>query len=670
MPELERVTDQEKSLLTFLRKMGFDNVNGGGNFVVGGRQIDGVGGHEKTLLVIECTTQNSDLPGKLDKFRGESNEKINALKKHSVYKKYTKHVRILVVNQIDNLETLKEKGMKGRPRVLVWDKSYLEYYTQLSRIISKNALFSLLADIEVKPESNESLLLPAFEVKSAGRPNYKLFTFCVEAREFAKFCYVARRREGDQNFYQRMISKSRMNQIAKYINKGMVFPNSIVVSLSRGCYSFKPIEVDNIHKTWQQYGTLTINEKFDSCWVIDGQHRLFSHNHSTVPGRVFVTAFANITPEKQAEYFLDINREAKRVDADLLWDILGSISPESDEGKISLAVKKLRDFKDGFFEKNIKIPSMGEGKYSFTNICTTIRDEQLTIESLPSGSTQINNPLWNADHITYANNLARAINIFFTEFDANLSTGTEEKLFSDGVISVMLSLFKVFLMYIKRKPTEEQTRELSSKLSGYFTSLSDEEIKGLRKQLTSKAAKLAQRNILIKYLQENYQPEFGFGLVAIEESLSDKINSLEYKANNLANLYMVTDYGISWYLDSRIFSDQKAILKARTKATEEGNQVWEHLNFNTTIQCVIAKSPYWDDFFGNFFIANGIKTKEELNLYSRKLWDYRSTFTHGRTIETIPQSEERLIKNFYELVSKSIELGLGFFEDLVDDELN
>ncbi len=169
MPEPDRATDQEKSLLSFLRKMGFDDVNGGGNFVVGGRQIDGVGGHEKTLLVFECTTQIADLPGKLDKFRGESNEKINALKKHPVYKKYTKYLRILVIDQTENLELLKEKGIKGRPQVLIWDKSYLEYYNQLSRIISTNALYSLLADIKIKPESSEELLLPAFEVKSAGK---------------------------------------------------------------------------------------------------------------------------------------------------------------------------------------------------------------------------------------------------------------------------------------------------------------------------------------------------------------------------------------------------------------------------------------------------------------------------------------------------------------------
>lgn len=478
---------------------------------------------------------------------------------------------------------------------------------------------------------------------------------------------MARRREGDLNFYQRMISKSRLSQIAKYINKGMVFPNSIVVSLSKNCYSFTPIEVDNVDNTWQQYGTLTIKDQFDSCWVIDGQHRLFSHNYSTVPGRIFVTAFANIPTEKQAEYFLDINREAKRVNADLLWDILGTISPESDEGRISLAVKKLRSTKDSFFENNVRIPSMGEGKFSFNNICTTIKDEQLTLELLPSGSHQINNPIWSLDHETYASNLSKAMNLFFTKFADNLSAGTADKLFSDGVISVMVSLFKVFLMYIKRKPTEELTIEITKKISEYFISLSDQEIKSLRRKLTSKAEKLAQRNEFILYLQENYQAEFGFGLVLPEEKLSYKITSLEYKLNHLANLFMEMEYGPEWYKDSAVFPDQKAINKAIKKAELERNLVWEHLNFNTTIQCVIAKN--WDSAFKDFFVDSGITSPDELILYSRKMWDYRSTHAHGRTIEDLPQLAEKAIKTHYEMVLKGADNGLRYFEDLLNEEI-
>jgi DGQHR domain-containing protein len=664
LPDAERATDQEKSLLAFLHKIGFADVNGGGNFVVGGRQIDAVGGHEKTLLVFECTTQVADLPGKLDQFRGESNQKINALKNHPDYRKYIKHKRILLIDQTENLDLLKEKGSLGNPQVTIWDKSYVDYYNQLIGSISKNALYSLLADMDVKPETNEGLLIPAFEIQSAGRPKYKLFSFIVEAKEFAKYCYVARRREGDQNYYQRMISKSRLTQIAKYIDKGMVFPNSIVVSLNKGSFCFNPIEVGNVREAWQQFGTLAIKDRFDSCWVIDGQHRLFSHNFTTVAGRVFVTAFANINPKKQAEYFLDINREAKRVDTDLLWDILGSINPESDEGKISLAVKKLRGIKDGLFEKNIKIPSLGDGKYSFNNICTTIREEQIINETLPSVTMIISNPIWNADNEIISSNLAKGLNLFFTTLADKLSAGTEEKLFSDGVVSVVVSLFKIFLMYIKRKPTEELTRELTLKLSEFFNNLSEEEIKALRKQLTSKAAKQAQRNSLILYLQENFHSEFGAGLVKKEQTLFDKISNLEHNTNHLADYYMKTKIGPEWYTNSQVFSDQKAIAVARKRAIEEGNEVWEHLNFNTTIQCVIAKTTYWEDFFGTFFRNNGIKTNEELIFYSKKIWEYRSGFIHQRVVREKPQHEEKIIKDFYDLISKSVACCQKYIEDL------
>ena len=81
----------EEDIRTFLKKLGFKDISGGRNLVIGGVQIDAIGGYGNTLFVIECLSstrrKKASVRGKIKEFKGVVNAILNGLNSHSDYKK-------------------------------------------------------------------------------------------------------------------------------------------------------------------------------------------------------------------------------------------------------------------------------------------------------------------------------------------------------------------------------------------------------------------------------------------------------------------------------------------------------------------------------------------------------------------------------------------------------
>ena len=664
---------QERDLLRFLKKLGFEHVNGGASFVLDGRQVDAVAGHESTLLIFECTTMVTDLTKKIDEFRGNASQKINALKRHDVYRNYRKHKLVFVIEDQPITDSIRNRAEAYKPEIAIWDRKFIEYYSSLQDSIKQYAKYSILAELEIKPDHAEELHVPAFSVDSSGKERNRIFVFSVLASDLARYCYVARRQAGGENYYQRMIKKARLTQIAKYIDKGMIFPNSIVVAFSSNSYSFQKDDATTDFPRWQSFGKLTLKDRFDTCWIIDGQHRLFAHTHTDTPGRIIVTAFANISEEKQAEYFLDINREAKRVDADLLWDLLGSTNPGSMEGIISKAVKSMRALSGGFFEDNINVPSLGSGHFSFNNICSAIKDEQLVSEQMPAKNRVEKNPIWNRQPDITASQLAKTLDQFLNGLDQQLTPGTRERLYSDGFIAVLVSLFKLLVVHLQRRPSDPDFAPLIDPLARYLNNITDDDASQFRKGLTSKAGRSDLRNEFVSLLQSTYNENFGSGLVHKGTSLAEEVNKLEFQMNKLVNSYLAIKHGEGWVYDQSVLRSQEEIRKIRDRSSRGETQPWEHLNFMFTVTNFVSPKIYWDDFFASIFQPAGIATPEEVIVFGRKLWDYRSNrHGHERSKPVVySKEEEQLIKSAHRMFKRAIEAGLNRMEQeqtgLIDD---
>ncbi|MFZ5858560.1 MAG: DGQHR domain-containing protein [Chloroflexota bacterium] len=647
---------QENDMIKFLKKLEFKDVHGGRDFVIGERQIDACAGHQKTLLIIECTNQK-DISSKLDDFRGKIHDIREGFLNDKVFRKYTKHKFILAIGDQEITETINEKSKRGT-QIYIWDEKFIEFHKTLWGAINKYAKYNLLSELDIKPEKEDPIVVPAFQAHVGKKNKYKLMSFFIEADKLMSMAFVARREMGGETFYQRMVAKNRLRVIAdKYIDEYKVFPNSIIVALADNSWGFEPIQVQDKNgevlemPSWQVFGKLTIGNAYNSCWIIDGQHRLFSHALANIKGKLLVSAFANIEEEDQAEYFLDINREAKKVDPELLWDLLGVIKQGSSEGRISSAVKELRGL-PGFFENNIKVPSLGLGRYSFNNLCDSLKKMEFGDEEIGSRRLEKRrNPFWDDEPRKHCKSLAQALNRYFSELDSTMKPEVREGIYSDGFLSVLIYIYKPLLVHLGKIPSGEDLKNFIIVLCSFFNSLSSEEVDDVRGRLTSEGNKSEYRNVLVKYLQEKYDPNFALGLYDVEQKMFDKIRDLEFNLNKFVYFYLAEKFGDDWYTKEEHFSNTVKMSQYKSRAAKENLRIWEVMDLNVIIQDVVLKPSHWDRYFKEIFTKYGFKTPDELKTMVSKMMDFRSHDAHKReTIKVISKSE----KEFVNLTYKSL----------------
>jgi DNA sulfur modification protein DndB len=658
MGHVEAARKHVHETLKFLKKMGFSDVDGGDNFVIGGRQIDACGGHENTLLIIECTRQK-DIDKKINDFRGKLHDIAHGFRSHDKYKTYKNHVLVLAIKRQKVTQTHLNHAMKSKGRkVYLWDQNLISYYSKLEAVIGRFAKFNLLGEIDIKPEKSEQITTPAFQTRMGQK--YILFLFFVGAKDLLKIAYVARRELGLESFYQRMIKRDRLRAIARYIEKGKVFPNSIVVALEPGAWRFEQIPEKTLADVpkWLEIGKLTLINNYRSCWIIDGQHRLYSYAHTNTPGLLAVSAFANIGRETQADYFLDINREAKPVDPNLLWDLLGSLSPNSTKGIISSAVKKLRDMRNGFFENNIRIPSIGKGKFNFNNICATIEKTELAEETLPSPKYQkIRNPFCHTNYSQFVTNLSGGLNEYFCSLGEGLQAN-KQQVFSDGFVSVMIRLFKLLVVHHQKRPGEGELKAFLAPVCEHIVSYNEEEVKGLRKYLTSEGNKKDFLDRLVKIEQERYDPHFAVGLVKMEKSLAERIRDLEFQLNEFINSTLEKAVGSDWMKEQKYFTDPAQRRECFTRAQVNKRPPWEFINFQTAVTTIIMNRELWQSVFERKFISpERFSTKEQLQMLTQELWNYRSNVLGHKRSAAIKYSNDKLniIRSAYNIFLSIIE---------------
>lgn len=269
------------------------------------------------------------------------------------------------------------------------------------------------------------------------------------------------------------------------------------------------------------------------------------------------------------------------------------------------------------------------------------------------------NPIWNTDPVVTARHLANSLNAFFTFLNQNLTSGARERVYSDGFISVLLSLHKLEVVHLQRRPLPSDLEKFLNPLAKYLNEISDDEASRMRKGLASAAGRVDMRNGFVKYLQQSYDKDFGIGLITNQPTLAEQINKLELDLNSLTDQYLTHRYGAKWFLHQKVFSDTMERNKILERAKLRKTEPWEHLNFLTTINSLITTNQIWQDQFEDIFREAGIYSREEAKLFARKLWDYRTNkLGHDRATPVIySKEEEDLIRSIYHMFRKIITIG-------------
>jgi len=139
-----------------------------------------------------------------------------------------------------------------------------------------------------------------------------LFIFAINAKFIYNRFDVSRRIEDKEKGYQRSFTKTRINQIKKYIDKeNGILPNSVLVNIDSGNY---------IYNT--ETNCLELEEEGPLGFIIDGQHRIWGSNEAETELILPVVATVDLKPKEQASLFVKINKSQRGVPVSLYLDLL------------------------------------------------------------------------------------------------------------------------------------------------------------------------------------------------------------------------------------------------------------------------------------------------------------------------------------------------------------
>lgn len=303
-------------------------------------QLDAVAIDSELILGVECKTSEKYLKrpqfqeelAKLCSYR-ERLAKTASSQWHSTYKRST--ALIFFVYNIQLTDNDRERAKQAN--VSLFDEKDLDYYEKLISHLGPAAKYQFFADmLPGKSIPGLSITVPAVKTKMGG---YNCYTFPISPEYLLKISYVSHRSKGkasDVHTYQRMVAKSRLKSIKKYISDDGIFPTNIVLNLEKKCIDFQRGKQEHSSEdvnTSGISGWLHLRPTYKSAWIIDGQHRLFAYSgHPRAKnGHLSVLAFEGIPPSTQARLFIDINREQKSVKQSLLQELYAELHWNSED---------------------------------------------------------------------------------------------------------------------------------------------------------------------------------------------------------------------------------------------------------------------------------------------------------------------------------------------------
>ena len=328
----------ENRFWMLLFKMGYPEMNEGRAFTIRierrgaeplRKQIDVFAKDDETVIVAECKASEKmvkrSLQKDIEEFANLRGPIAAAIHKHYGGAFRPKIVWMFVTENIIWSKPDRERAAGGNIRVVT--ERELRYYSQIAEHLGKAARYQFLAEF-LKDQAIQGLAgrrVPAIRGKLGGR---KFYCFVTTPRNLLKISFVNHRSLNDPEgvpTYQRIVSRSRIRDIASYIANGGYFPNNLLVNFSRAVRFDKILHNEEADVS---YGELYLPDRYQSAWIIDGQHRLYGFSplaDSYLDQNVIVVAFEMMPTKEEANLFVTINHEQKPVPKHLLDDLEGEL---------------------------------------------------------------------------------------------------------------------------------------------------------------------------------------------------------------------------------------------------------------------------------------------------------------------------------------------------------
>lgn len=336
----QKIVDErlENRCWMLLFKMGYPEMNQGRSFsilierkgaVAIRKQIDVFAKDDETAVVIECKASEKmsrrSVQKDVEEFANLKGPIANAIRNHYGQNFKPKIIWLFATENIIWSKPDKERALGQNIRVVT--ERELRYYAQVAEHLGKAARYQFLAEFlkdEPIPEL-KGTVVPAIRGRLGGK---KFYSFVTRPRDILKISFVNHRTLNDPEgapTYQRLVSKSRIRDIGKFIKEGGYFPTNLLLNFTRQV-RFDQSARDE--KADVSFGTLYLPDRYRSAWVIDGQHRLYGFSpidDKFLDQNIIVVAFERMAKVEEAQLFVTINHEQKSVPKHLLDDLEGEL---------------------------------------------------------------------------------------------------------------------------------------------------------------------------------------------------------------------------------------------------------------------------------------------------------------------------------------------------------
>tara|TARA_A100001015_G_C15040240_1_gene739122 strand:- start:530 stop:3124 length:2595 start_codon:yes stop_codon:yes gene_type:complete len=361
----------------------------------------------KFLIMIECKhsckgTTNAAIKGAFDKVVKERSYIQRRIRTIFANGEDIVPIWIIATRGHKNVSEENQKRFSKRGIVHLSDAE-LDYFEDCFKI-SKNSYFSFNQFLgmyrnKTKPIYKE-LKVGAMQTQIDQRQKERFaYTFTAKAKEIMPLCVVEHRKAKDafvveeevddflENInkigldekteeeisikknrsknYQRVLTKRRISEISSYLETSRKpFPNNILVSLrgKKDHWKFNKRQRLGSGRT----GELIVQGRPGMFHVIDGQHRLFGYSgtkeEQVLDQPLIVTMYNDLSEVEEAELFIDVNENQKKVDVSLKIEVAFLIGEKSTglkqvENLATSVILALREDERSPFNKNpVAIP--------------------------------------------------------------------------------------------------------------------------------------------------------------------------------------------------------------------------------------------------------------------------------------------------------------------------
>lgn len=324
----------EDKIWVLLQSMNFEYMSKDENFIIHygndteTQQIDVFAMNEDVAIILECKSSFDNEIKKTSSFKKyieAMNSQRNKIMKLIRNATRNKDLTVVFAFAFENIKlNSADKKRMNEHGIKCFDDGDVEYYSSLVKELGDVARYQFQADL-LGNQKIPSINNEVFAIKSKVGKNY-CYTFSIEPDRLLKLGYILHHKRDDNSetiTYQRILKKSRLKSIRKFVEQGGYFPNSLIVNINTGrkTLNFKPSSPKDLAGSQTKIGILELPQKYKSIYIIDGQHRLYSYADSksnlskkvTVP----VVAFVNLSGDEQLDMFMNINQNQKSVSANL-----------------------------------------------------------------------------------------------------------------------------------------------------------------------------------------------------------------------------------------------------------------------------------------------------------------------------------------------------------------